>query len=224
MKEQPTAGAVDTVLFDLDGTLLNTLGDLAAAVNHALKAHALPGRTEREVRAFLGNGYRTLIAKSVPSGTSAEVEHAVLETFKAYYEEHCTEHTGPYPGILDLLRQLQRHGVRTAIVSNKGNEAVKVLADRYFGKLVSLAIGESPKLRRKPAPDMLLAAMERVGSHSGRCLYVGDSEVDFATARAAGIPVLICLWGFRDREQLEGNAMQFVTSPDEILRAVCATP
>jgi len=212
--------SIDTVIFDLDGTLLDTLGDLTVAVNYALRRYSLSERTKQEVRAFLGNGYRALIAKAVPKECTDDIVSAVHACFKSYYENNCSVHTAPYQGIMQVLRQLKACGVKVAIVSNKGNAAVKVLADKYFRGLVAIAVGESPEIRRKPHPDMVLAAIEQMGSRAEKCVYIGDSEVDFETAKRAGIPSLICLWGFRDKQQLSGYGMNFINTPEEILTSI----
>lgn len=183
------------VIFDLDGTLLDTLEDLYLAVNHTLDQFGYPRRTLDEVRRFVGNGAGRLIALSVPEKADPA---PVLDAFQAYYRENCSHHTGPYPGISEALAELGRE-YPLAIVSNKPDAAVKTLCAGYFPGIY--ARGESAGCPRKPAPDMVFAAMSALGAES--CLYVGDSEVDVATARNAGVPCLTVLWGFRDREELE---------------------
>ena len=190
------------IIFDLDGTLLDTLGDLHAAVNHTLAHFGYPSRTLEEVRRFVGNGAGQLIALSVP-------EHAdpapVLEEFQGYYRDHCQIRTGPYPGILEALEQLKLH-YPLAIVSNKPDAAVKTLCAQYFPGIY--ARGESADCPRKPAPDMVRAAMAAIGVTN--CLYVGDSEVDVITAKNAGVPCLSVLWGFREREELLSTGAEFL--------------
>jgi len=208
----------NTIIFDLDGTLLNTLTDLANATNYALRTHHLPERTEQEVRGNLGRGYRFLLTHSAPEGTSEETIDQLLATFQPYYEAHCLDATAPYDGILPLLAELKRRGVKMAIVSNKGDAAVKTLARQLFGGLIEIAVGESENVRRKPNPDTVLAAMRELGSAKEECVYVGDSEVDFATACNAEIPCISCLWGFRDEDFLrEQGANIFVRKPEEVL-------
>ena len=208
----------NTIIFDLDGTLLNTLTDLANATNYALRTHHLPERTEQEVRSFLGRGYRFLLTHSAPEGTSEETIDQLLATFQPYYEAHCLDATAPYDGILPLLAELKKRGVKMAIVSNKGDAAVKTLAKQLFGGLIEIAVGESANVRRKPAPDTVLAAMKKLGSTKEECVYVGDSEVDFKTACNAEIPCISCLWGFRDEDFLrEQGANIFVRKPEEVL-------
>lgn len=192
----------ETVLFDLDGTLLDTLDDLAASVNHALAAHGFAARTRSQVRAALGNGARRLIADSLPEGAQAETD-AVLATFRTHYDLHCCERTGPYPGMRELLDRLRRSGRHTALVSNKPAEAAQALWRHFFSGTIELALGQSPALARKPAPDMPLAALRELGVTPEGAVFVGDSEVDFKTAEAARLPCILVTWGFRDRAQLE---------------------
>ncbi|MBR4289869.1 MAG: HAD-IA family hydrolase [Oscillospiraceae bacterium] len=183
------------ILWDLDGTLLDTLEDLADAVNYALEQFGYPSRTLEEVRRFVGNGARRLIALAVPEGADVD---AVLETFRSYYDAHCQVKTGAYGGIMEVLEALGEK-YPMAVVSNKPDSAVKALCARYFPTLY--ARGESTDCPRKPAPDMVFKAMEEIGVE--RCIYVGDSEVDVLTAKNAGVPCLSVLWGFRDREEIE---------------------
>ena len=182
------------ILFDLDGTLLDTLEDLADAVNFTMDHYGYPRRSLEEVRRFVGNGARRLIALAVPEGADAE---AAFQTFKAYYDAHCRIKTRPYPGIPQTLAELAAE-YPVAIVSNKPDSAVKSLCADYFPGIY--ALGESPECPRKPAPDMVRKAMESIGVD--RCVYVGDSEVDVLTAQNAGVPCLSVLWGFRDREEI----------------------
>ena len=182
------------ILWDLDGTLLDTLEDLADGVNVALRHFGYPERTIEEVRRFLGNGARRLIERSVPAGGDAD---AVFDTFRAYYDTHCRIKTRPYDGIMEALQKLGEK-YPMAVVSNKPDSAVKPLCAEYFPGLY--ARGESTDCPRKPAPDMVFKAMEAIGVES--CIYVGDSEVDVLTARNAGVPCLSVLWGFRDRAEI----------------------
>ena len=188
------------ILWDLDGTLLDTLQDLADAVNHTMAQFGYPQRTLEEVRRFVGNGARRLIALAVPE--NADVDE-VLAAFHAYYDEHCQIKTKAYDGIMEALAVLQEK-YPMAIVSNKPDSAVKSLCAQYFPGL--FARGESADCPRKPAPDMVYKAMEAIGVET--CIYVGDSEVDVLTAKAAGVPCLSVLWGFRDREEIEAAGGQ----------------
>lgn len=185
------------ILFDLDGTLLDTLEDLRDATNVALARFGYPERSLEEIRRFVGNGAGRLIAQAVPEGADPA---PVLAAFQAYYPNHCQCKTGPYPGILPALERLGRR-CPIAIVSNKPDAAVKPLCDHYFPGIFSL--GETAGCPRKPAPDMVRKAMAAIGAE--RCIYVGDSEVDVLTAKNAGVPCLSVLWGFRDREQIGGS-------------------
>ena len=182
------------ILWDLDGTLLDTLEDLADGVNHVLSQFGYPVRTLEEVRRFVGNGARNLIRQAVPEGADPE---PVFDMFQGYYAAHCQVKTRPYDGIPEVLAKLSRYPM--AVVSNKPDSAVKPLCAQYFPGLY--ARGESTDCPRKPAPDMVFKAMEAIGVEN--CIYVGDSEVDVLTARNAGVPCLSVLWGFRDREEIE---------------------
>ena len=185
------------VLFDLDGTLLDTLEDLADSVNYALAQHGYPQRTLEEVRTFVGNGAAMLIKLST---SYAEDYEQVLRTFQAYYKAHCQVKTGPYAGILDALAQI-RAEYPVAVVSNKPDPAVKSLCKDYFGDI--LAMGEHEGCPRKPAPDMLYKAMEQLGVD--KAVYIGDSEVDVITAKNAGMPCISVLWGFRTEAEIREN-------------------
>lgn len=184
-------------LFDLDGTLLNTLEDLADGTNHALASFGYPRRTLEEVRRFVGNGAANLIAQAVPAGRDPA---PVLKAFQAYYPTHCRIKTAPYPGVPEALAEL-REKYPIAIVSNKPDAAVKPLCAHYFPDI--FALGETAGCPRKPDPAMVRKAMEAIGVTD--CVYVGDSEVDVLTAKNAGVPCLSVLWGFRDREQIGGS-------------------
>lgn len=191
------------ILFDLDGTLLDTLGDLHAATNAVLHSFGYPERTLDEVRRFVGNGARVLIQQAVPAGEEHNVD-AVLAAFQVYYAAHCDILTRPYPGIPELLAQLgERYPL--AVVSNKPDRAVKELAAIYFPSLY--ARGESADCPRKPAPDMVRMAMAAL--QADRCIYVGDSEVDVLTAKNAGVPCVAVTWGFRDVQTLRDAGAEY---------------
>lgn len=190
------------VVFDLDGTLLDTLADLAAATNYALAKHNLPPRSLGEVRAFVGNGIPVLARRAVPAGTPAALEAAVLETLLQYYGAHCREHTCPYPGIPALLETLKERGVQTAVVTNKAESPARALCGAIFPGAFSLVAGGRPDLKKKPAPDAVNAALAALGVSKENAVYVGDSEVDVQTAANAGLPFIGVVWGFRSREQL----------------------
>ena len=197
------------VIFDLDGTLLDTLEDLTDAVNTALDAFGYPNRSLDEVRQFVGNGAARLMDLAVPENADPA---PVLAFFQNYYDTHCRIKTGPYPGILNALSQITRD-YPVAIVSNKPDTAVKALCADYFPGI--FALGEQPGCPRKPAADMVFRAMKAIGAEN--CVYVGDSEVDVATANNADVPCLSVLWGFRDRPILEqSGATLFCTHPEEL--------
>ncbi|HIW03914.1 MAG TPA: HAD family hydrolase [Firmicutes bacterium] len=189
----------NTILFDLDGTLLDTLTDLTASVNYALSRVGLPARSRDEVRSFLGDGYKVLMEKACGGADSADA----LKYFTEYYAVHLEDNTAPYPGVTDALAALAAKGRKMAVVSNKGYDAVQVLCGRFFAPHVTLYYGVSDTLKKKPAPDMLLAAMRDLHSDAEDCVMVGDGEPDIAMARAAGIDIISVTWGFRTKEQLE---------------------
>lgn len=191
------------VLFDLDGTLLDTLEDLYQSVNAALAACGFPERTRMEVRSFVGNGVRNLMVRSVPDGEENPKFEECFQKFREHYAAHLNDHTAPYAGIMELLAELKEKGIPTAVVSNKSDAAVKELCRETFGDLVPLAIGESERVKKKPAPDTVIEAAAEIGVPLKDCVYVGDSEVDLATAENAGIPCISVSWGFRDKELLE---------------------
>lgn len=208
-----------SILFDLDGTLLDTLGDLTAAMNRTLTRHGLPERTRQQMRTALGNGARRLMELSVPSGTDSALFETLLAEYNADYAAHCRIETAPYPGVAALLRTLRTQGRKLAIVSNKPDEAVRALRAEFFADTVPIAVGEKQGIRRKPAPDTLLTAMAQLGAERTSTVYVGNSEVDIATARAADLPCISVLWGFRDRDALEqAGAQQFAADAGELAR------
>lgn len=190
------------VIFDLDGTLLDTLGDLHAAVNHALRSFGFPGRSIDEVRRFIGNGVVKLMQRSTPENTDADTDRKCLDTFREYYLVHMRDMTAPYEGVISLLGELRSRGVKTAVVSNKLHEAVCELCDDYFGGLIDEAIGVSIETERKPSPVNVYKALERMGVTADECIYIGDSEVDVQTSHNAGVKCIGVTWGFRDRAEL----------------------
>ncbi|HIW14075.1 MAG TPA: HAD family hydrolase [Firmicutes bacterium] len=210
-----------TVLFDLDGTLLNTLGDLTASTNAAMEKMGFATHTLDDVRRFVGNGIGLLIARSIPGGKENPKYEETLQVFREHYGAHCLDTTQPYPGVMEMLHQLQANGVKMGILSNKADFAVKSLCQRFFGPLVPVAVGERPGVRRKPAPDAVLACMEELKSDAAHTVYVGDSDVDIETARNAGLRCLSCTWGFRDRAfLLEHGATTLVDTPKALLEEI----
>ena len=215
--------AYKTVVFDLDGTLLDTLEDLTISTNAALAAHGMPSHPIESVRRFVGNGIALLIHRAVPAGTPADVEAAVLEDFKRHYGAHCEDHTGPYVGVPDLLARLRDAGLALAVVSNKADFAVQELVGRQFPATFDAVLGENEAagISKKPAPAMVEAALARMGRGRDGLVYVGDSEVDVQTAANAGCPCLSCTWGFRTRAELvAAGATTFVDTPEELGRVL----
>ena len=195
----------NTYIFDLDGTLLSTLGDLAASCNYALRSCGMPERSLDEVRQFVGNGVKMLMIRAVPGGE----ENADFE--KAYA-------TFRYPGIMDMLKRLSEGGAKLAVVSNKFYAATQELVAHFFGDYVKVAIGEREQIRKKPAPDTVIEALRQLGADANSAVYIGDSDVDIDTARAAGMPCISVLWGFRDKDFLiQHGAETLVESPEEIV-------
>lgn len=211
----------NTVIFDLDGTLLNTLQDLWRATNHALEQRGYPVRTLEEVRRFVGNGVEMLIRRAVPAGCAEEEIQAALAVFKAYYARHNNDTTAPYDGIEELLARLKARGVRMAIVSNKNDPNVKALAKLYFPTTISLAVGEGNGVRPKPCPDSVLHVMSQWHCSPQQVLYVGDSDVDLRTAENAGVDCASVCWGFRGEEELRAaGARVLVHTAQELERCV----
>lgn len=206
-----------TIIFDLDGTLLDTLQDLCLSVNYALRRCGFPERSLEDVRTFVGNGVRMLIHRAVPQDTPQPEEEACFQEFRAHYVLHCQDHTRPYPGIGEMLKSLKEKGYRMGIVSNKLQAGVTELHQAWFQETIDVAVGESEGIRRKPAPDMVFRALSELGSTTDDAVYVGDSDVDLETARQAGIPCISVLWGFRDRAFLSAHgASTFAVQPEEI--------
>ena len=206
-------------IFDLDGTLLDTLRDLAARVNYAMEQCHYPTHSIDKVRMMVGNGVATLIKRAVPSGTSDEDTAHALDIFKKHYMEHGEDTTRPYDGILELLSPLKQQGKHIAVVSNKFDAATKALCNKYFPNLIDIALGENEAdgIRKKPAPDMVHKAMNHLNASPEECVYIGDSDVDLQTAKNSGIPCISVLWGFRSKEFLLAHgATMFVEKPEEI--------
>lgn len=207
----------ETYIFDLDGTLLYTLDDLTASTNHALRVYGFPEHTKDEVRQMVGNGIRKLIERAIPRGTGNPKYEETFSEFATYYLKHSLDSTKPYPGIMEMLKTLKERGKRLAVVSNKYCKATEALCQTFFNEYIEVAIGESEAIRKKPAPDTVNEALKRLNADKATAVYVGDSDVDIATARNCGIPCISVLWGFRDKDFLLRNGgTTFVESPDEI--------
>lgn len=210
-------------VFDMDGTILDTLEDLKDSTNFALEKCGYPTRTYDEVRRFVGNGIRKLIERAVPEGLTVEQIDRVHEVFTEHYKVHCADKTKAYDGIKPLLEKLRASGVKTAVVSNKADYGVQELCKEYFDGLFDYAVGEREGIRRKPAPDAVNEALRVLGMSKSEAVYIGDSDVDFETAKNAELPCISVLWGFRDEEFLrEKGATLFVHDPAEIYDIVMA--
>lgn len=210
-----------TVIFDLDGTLLDTLDDLTDSVNFAMRTMGWKERSKKDVRSFLGNGIRVLMKKSSPDNATEEEFEIAFKAFKEYYDIHNQDKTVPYDGMIELMKRLKLKGIKMAIVSNKVQEAVDVLKDKFFSDILEYALGDTPGMARKPEPDSCYKALELLGSSKEDTVYVGDSEVDLETAKNAGLDCIAVLWGFRDEDYLvEQGAKVFAKNPEDIERLV----
>uniref|UniRef100_A0AB33JD18 phosphoglycolate phosphatase n=3 Tax=unclassified Prevotella TaxID=2638335 RepID=A0AB33JD18_9BACT len=205
-------------IFDLDGTLLDTLADLADSCNYALVSHGMPKRTIEEVRQFVGNGVRKLMERAVPGGDTNPAFDATYQTFREHYLIHNLDTTRPYPGVMEMLQRLQEEGAAMAVVSNKFYAATRELCKHFFGDYIKVAIGEREDIRKKPAPDTVMEALRQLEVGAEDAVYIGDSEVDVQTARNCSMPCISVLWGFRSKEFLSKNgAERFIQTPLEIL-------
>ncbi|MBO5411343.1 MAG: HAD-IA family hydrolase [Clostridia bacterium] len=207
----------EAVLFDLDGTLTDTLEDLKNSVNFALSQFGFPERSIDEVRSFVGNGVRRLVFLSVPEGTDEKTAEDCLAVFKAYYKEHSLVNTKPYDGIIPMLERLRKNGFRMAVVTNKMDSAAQDIVRIFFDGLIDAAVGQIDGVAQKPEPDGIFLALEKLGVEKEKSLYVGDSEVDCKTAENAGIPCIGVSWGFRGRSVLEANgAAAVIDRPEDL--------
>ena len=208
----------ETYIFDLDGTLLSTLDDLAASTNYALRWARMPERTVEEVRMFVGNGVKLLMERAIPNGINNPKFQETYAKFREHYMEHNLDTTCPYEGIPELLRELKRRGKKLAIVSNKFYAATQELAKHFFPDTIEVAIGERDSIRKKPAPDTVLEALKQLGASKDNAVYIGDSDVDIMTAKNCDLPCISVLWGFRDKDYLiKHGGTIFVDKPSEIL-------
>lgn len=207
------------VIFDLDGTLLDTCDDLANAVNHMLEEYGYERRGRAEIRRFLGNGARDLVTRSLPSDVDSDTLERFLKDYMVYYNEHSRILTKPYDGVLDVLRDLREDGIMTAVVSNKPDMTVRKLCKQYFDGLVDISVGDRPDIERKPSADSINFAVKALGCT--KAIYVGDSEVDVLAASNAGLPCISVTWGFRDIDVLEEcGANIFANTSDELKKRV----
>ena len=210
----------NTYIFDLDGTLLDTITDLAASCNYALRTHGMPEHSVDDVRRFVGNGVRKLMERAIPNGVENPDFEATFATFREHYMHHSLDTTQPYPGIPEVLAELKARGCRLAVVSNKMMAATVELCHHFFPNTIEVAIGEheAEGIRKKPAPDTVFAALRELGVEKDRTVYVGDSDVDVQTAANSGLPCISVLWGFRDRDFLiQHGAKTFISAPSELL-------
>ncbi|MDE6107397.1 MAG: HAD-IA family hydrolase [Oscillospiraceae bacterium] len=213
----------DTIIFDLDGTLLDTLDDLMDAANYALEQLGWPLRTKDEIRSFVGNGVARLMERAVPAGTDSGDAAKALELFTAYYDIHKQDKTAPYEGITEMLVALKEKGLTLAVVSNKFDSAVKALMPQYFPGLIDMAAGEAEAagIPKKPHPAMVHSVMAALGADAATSVYVGDSDVDLQTARNAGLPCISVTWGFRDEDFLRTHGgTTFAHTPDQLVQLI----
>lgn len=200
----------EAVIFDLDGTLTDTLADLRSSVNFALSQFGFSERTTEEIRSFVGNGVRRLIYLSVPDNTPDETSEECLSVFKEHYKANSLIETKPYDGITEMLTELKSRGVKTAVVTNKMHSAAVGIVEHFFGNLIDTTVGQIDGVSQKPKPDGIYKALEMLGTEKEKSVYVGDSEVDCITAKNAGIPCVGVTWGFRDREVLTENGAEYI--------------
>lgn len=210
------------IIFDLDGTLLNTLTDLHNALNYSLNTYNIPSKTISQTKMLLGNGIERLIADSIPNGTENSDFTAIYQTFKTYYTKHIDDCTQPYEGIMPLLSELNKRAIKTGIISNKFDEGVKILAQKYFNNMINEAQGTSETIRKKPNPDAVFELIKKLKAENETNIYVGDSEVDIQTAKNANLPCISVSWGFRTKTQLlTAGAKVIINSPSELLNYIC---
>lgn len=208
----------NTFIFDMDGTILDTLEDLADTMNYCLLSHNMPKRTLPEIKSFVGNGIYKIIERSVPKDIEKSVIDEMFIEFNNYYKDHCSIKTKPYDGIIDIMQKLTESGFNVAVVSNKADYAVKSLCDDYFGKLVKYSVGAKEGQRKKPYPDSVFDALNYFNCDVKDAVYIGDSEVDIETAKNAGIDLILVSWGFRDEGYLKSlGATYIIHSPSELL-------
>ena len=208
----------DTYIFDLDGTLLDTLTDLAASCNYALLQHGMAQRTIDEVRLFVGNGVKKLMERAIPDGLANPQFDEVYQCFRQHYLKHGLDHTAPYPGVLPMLAELKRRNKKIAVVSNKFYRATEELCKHFFDQYVEVAIGEREGIKKKPAPDTVMEALAQLCVTGDNAVYIGDSDVDIATANNCQLPCISVLWGFRDKDfLLRSGATTLISAPEELL-------
>lgn len=214
----------DAILFDYDGTVADSIADIAFAANRALRLKGLPEHGEAAFRSFAGSGAHVLLQKAAPADADAQTLESLYNEYTSYYAAHANDRTQPYPGVPEMLSRMQAAGLQLAVISNKPDAAVQPGVQRFFAAYLRLAVGERPGVRRKPWPDMLEAAAAEMGVALSRCLYVGDTEVDLETARAAGIDCAAVTWGFRSEDELRAaGAVLLFDTPEELTDYVLRT-
>lgn len=209
----------DTYIFDLDGTLLYTLGDLTNSVNHTMRVFNLPEHSIGDVKKMVGNGIKKLIERAIPDGAGNPQYKNIYTSFIEHYLKHNIDTTRPYDGIMEMMAALKKQDCKIAVVSNKYHKATEELCRHFFSDYIDVAIGESDDIRKKPAPDSVFEAIKRLRAEKESCVYIGDSEVDIQTAKNSGLPCISVLWGFRDKDFLmEHGAQTFIECPEDILK------
>ena len=212
---------IDTIIFDLDGTLLNSLNDLHACFNHAIASFGYPKRTLNEIKSFVGNGIKKAIERALPNPIEDSDLNKIVDYFRIYYKDHMLEYTKPYDGIIPMLKELKQKGYKIAVVSNKYDDAVKNLVKNYFGEYIDIAVGEGYGIRRKPEIDGVIEAINELNSNLKKAIYIGDSEVDIKTAKNAGIHCISVTWGYRDKDFLMSEGAEyFANLPKEIIEII----
>ena len=212
---------IDTIIFDLDGTLLNSLNDLHACFNHAITSFGYPKRTLNEIKSFVGNGIKKAIERALPNPIEDSDLNKIVDYFRIYYKDHMLEYTKPYDGIIPMLKELKQKGYKIAVVSNKYDDAVKNLVKNYFGEYIDIAVGEGYGIRRKPEIDGVIEAINELNSNLKKAIYIGDSEVDIKTAKNAGIHCISVTWGYRDKDFLMSEGAEyFANLPKEIIEII----
>lgn len=216
----------DLLVFDMDGTILNTISDITDALNYVMRSLGFSEHKDTQVRNYVGSGAKVLIERALKAidkydELSEETINSSFNLFRSYYKDHCRDKTAPYEGIIDLLKELRNKGYKLAVVSNKPNESVQILVDKYFNGLFDFALGESAEILPKPAPDMVMKCLEHFDVKSDRAIYIGDSDVDYMTSVNSGLDVILVTWGFKDKSFLETfDANNYADSPEEILSFV----
>lgn len=212
---------IKAVIFDLDGTLIDTIGDLLDGANYVMNKYGYPTRSEDEIKSFVGNGIRTLITRCLPKGCSVDIIDKCTIDMIEYYSEHSLVRTAPYPKVLEMVHAIHNLGIKTAVVTNKVQDSAEFIIKKFFGDVIDIVIGDIPTRRLKPAPEGMIEAMELLNVSKNECIYVGDTEVDMLTASNAGVVAYAVLWGFRDKSTLiNSGATNFITDAMQLVEIV----